>query len=75
MALGLSSLDYKSIIPMMDLESSAEQPETKNCKVIDGQFVVDLKGRIGGGSYSQVFAAWPKGKPGQLLACKVISKQ
>ena len=54
---------------------SAEQTETKSCKVIDGQFVVDIKQPIGGGSFSKVFAAWPKGNPKARLACKVIAKQ
>ena len=30
--------------------------------------------RMGGGSYSQVYASWPKGNPQIQLACKVISK-
>ena len=59
---------------MMEAESS-DQSETKNCKIIDGKYVVDIKQRLGGGSYSQVFAAWPRGNSSQGLACKIISKQ
>jgi hypothetical protein len=58
---------------MMESESS-EQSETKNCKIIDGKFVVDMNQRMGGGSYSQVYASWPKGNPSYQLACKIISK-
>ena len=60
----------------MDLESS-EQSEIKsaNIKVIDGKYVVDTNQSMGGGSYSQVYAAWLKGSPGLLFACKIISKK
>jgi len=37
--------------------------------------VVDMNQRLGGGSYSQVYAAWPKGSTSTPLACKIISKQ
>ncbi len=36
--------------------------------------MVDMNQRMGGGSYSQVYAAWPKGNSGVPLACKIISK-
>jgi hypothetical protein len=56
----------------MDIESS-EQNEPK-AKVIDGKYVIDMNHLIGGGSYSKVYAAWPKSDPSVLLACKIISK-
>lgn len=58
---------------MMEPETS-EQTLPKTAKVIDGKFIVDMNQRMGGGSYSTVFAAWPKGSPGIELACKIISK-
>lgn len=36
--------------------------------------MVDMNQCMGGGSYSQVYAAWPKGHTEMPLACKLISK-
>jgi len=57
----------------MDCES-ADVSESKNTKLIDNNFVVDLNQRLGGGSYSQVYTAWFKNNPSQQVACKIISK-
>jgi hypothetical protein len=58
---------------MMEIES-AEQSESKNTKLIDGNYVIDLNSKLGGGSYSQVFISWLKTNPAERFACKVISK-
>lgn len=57
---------------MMDIESS--EPITKNTKLIDSKYVIDLNQRLGGGSYSQVYAGWLKSNHNEQFACKVISK-
>jgi hypothetical protein len=57
----------------MDIESS-EQSESKNTKLVDGSYVIDLNNRLGGGSYSQVYISWLKNNPTERYACKVISK-
>ena len=43
-------------------------------KIIDGTYVIDLLHEMGGGSYSKVYEAWPKGNNQLRLACKIISK-
>jgi len=53
---------------------SPEQTESKAAKVIDGKYVIDMNQPIGGGSYSKVYAAWPKSDGSVPLACKIISK-
>jgi hypothetical protein len=35
---------------------------------------VDTGHQMGGGTYSQVYVAWPKCSPEIGLACKIISK-
>lgn len=57
----------------MDIEYS--QPISKNTKLIDGKYVIDLNQKLGGGSYSQVYTGWLKSNPNEQYACKVISKQ
>jgi hypothetical protein len=58
----------------MDIESSEQSSESKNTKLIDGNYVIDLNSKLGGGSYSQVFISWLKNNPTERFACKVISK-
>ena len=45
----------------MDIEYS--EPISKNNKLIDGKYVIDLNQRLGGGSYSQVYSGWLKANP------------
>jgi hypothetical protein len=58
----------------MDIES-ADGSESKNTKLIDSKFVVDMNQKLGGGSYSNVYTSWLRNNPTQQFACKIISKK